>query len=482
MLKERKNREMAGITSIGAYIPIYRLNREEIGKMWGSRGGGGAKAVAGYDEDTITMAVAAVLDCLNRSDAATDGLFLATTTAPYREKLSAAIVASVADLKEECHTADYTDSLRAGTAALKAAIATVTSGLVKKVMVVAADTRQGAAKGALEQNLGDGAVALEIGMEKVIAEIEDSYSLSSDFTDIWRADEDKFPRSAEGRFIDEVGYLPTMQSAIERLLKKSKHNLSDFASIVYYASDVRQHAALARRLKLDKAQVQDPLYNNIGNTGTAAAFLMLAAALEKAKPGDRILFAGYGDGADVFILRATDEIKKFQKKPVISSQLAGKAAISYGQYLTWRGLVPIEASTLPERSALSLQSRWRERKVISALYGMKCKKCGTPQIVQIGQTPRICVNCQTKDEFEPYKFSDKKAILFSYAIDQLMPTLNPPGVNGVVDFEGGGRVICELTDCDINKVKVGMALEMTFRKMFTSRGIHNYFWKATPAD
>jgi 3-hydroxy-3-methylglutaryl CoA synthase len=471
---------MAGIIAAEAYIPIYRLNRDEIGRMWGGRSAGGSKAVAGYDEDTVTMAVAAALGCLKRGGDGADGLFLATTTAPYREKLSAAIVASAADLPGECRAADFTDSLRAGTAALKAAIDAVTAGSAKKVMVVAADSRLGAAKGALEQTLGDGAAALMIGSEKVIAEIEGSYSIFNDFTDIWRTDEDKFPRSAESRFIDEVGYLPTMQSAISGLMKKYKLALSDFSSFVYYASDVRQHAALARRLKLDKAQVQDPLYNDIGNTGTAAAFLMLAAALEKAKPGDRILFAGYGDGADAFILRVTDEIKKFQKKPIISHQLAGKTAISYGQYLTWRNLVPVEISTLPERPALSLQSRWRERRAISALYGAKCRKCGTPQFSQLGQTPRVCVNCQAKDEFEPYKFSDKKAKLFSYTIDQLQPTLNPPAVNGVIDFEGGGRLICELTDCDIDKAKVDMTVEMTFRKMFFSRGIHNYFWKAKP--
>jgi hydroxymethylglutaryl-CoA synthase len=473
---------MAGIIAAEAYIPIYRLNRDEIGRMWGGRSAGGSKTVAGYDEDTVTMAVAAALGCLKRGGDGADGLFLATTTAPYREKLSAAIVASAADLPGECHAADFTDSLRAGTAALKAAIDAVTAGSAKKVMVVAADSRLGATKGALEQTLGDGAAALMIGSEKVIAEIEGSYSIFNDFTDIWRTDEDKFPRSAESRFIDEVGYLPTMQSAISGLMKKYKLALSDFSSVVYYASDVRQHAALARRLMLDKAQVQDPLYNDIGNTGTAAAFLMLAAALEKARPGDRILFVGYGDGADAFILRVTDEIKKFQKKPIISHQLAGKTAISYGQYLTWRNLVPVEISTLPERPALSLQSRWRERRAISALYGAKCKKCGTPQFSQLGQTPRVCVNCQAKDEFEPYKFSDKKAKLFSYTIDQLQPTLNPPAVNGVIDFEGGGRLICELTDCDIDKAKVGITVEMTFRKMFFSRGIHNYFWKAKPAD
>ena len=100
----------------------------------------------------------------------------------------------------------------------------------------------------------------------------------------------------------------------------------------------------------------------------------------------------------------------------------------------------------------------------------------------IGQTPRVCVNCQTKDEFELYKFSDKKGVLFTYAIDQLMPTLNPPGVNGVIDFEGGGRFVGELTDCDISKLKVGMPVEMTYRKMFVNKGIINYFWKAKPVE
>jgi uncharacterized OB-fold protein len=321
-----------------------------------------------------------------------------------------------------------------------------------------------------------------IGTNDVIAEIEGSYSVFNDFTDQWRMEDDTYVRTTEQRFIDDVGYIPTMQEGINGLLKKYSLDLSDFAKIVYYASDARQHAGLARRVKLDKEKIQEPLFDKIGNTGTAAALLMLIAALETAKPGDRILFIAYGDGCDTFTLRVTENIGKIQGKSLLKDKLEGGMPIKYGQYLTWKELVNVEASTLPERSPLSLPGRWRERRAVAALYGVKCRKCGTPQISQIGQTTRVCVHCQAKDDFEDYKFSDKKGKLFSYAIDQLQPTQNPPGVNGVVDFDEGGRIICELTDCDIDKVEVGRPVEMTFRKMFRSRGINNYFWKAKPID
>jgi hydroxymethylglutaryl-CoA synthase len=471
---------MVGITSIGAYIPIYRLNRDEIARLWMGRSMGGAKAVAGYDEDTITMAVAATLDCMKRGEGTVSGLSLATTTAPYKEKQSAAIVASAVDLPRECHTADFTDSLRASTIAIKSAIDAVKSGSGENVVVTASDCRLGAAKGALEQVLGDGAAALMIGSKNVIATVEGSHSTFSDFTDLWRTDEDTFIRSAEGRFIDDVGYMPTMRETISGLMEKCKLTTGDISRVVFYASDARQHTGLARRLGLDKAQVQEPLYDRIGNTGTAAALMMLVAALEEATPGDRILFASYGDGADAFVFRVTEDIKKIQKKPMMKDRLAKQVPIDYGKYLTWRNLVPVEASTLPERSPVSLPSRWRERRVITALYGVKCKKCGTPQISPMGQALRICAACQAKDEFEDYKFSDKTGKVFSFAVDQLQPTQNPPGVNGVVDFDGGGRLICELTDCEIDKIQVGTPVEMTYRKMYHIKGINNYFWKAKP--
>jgi hydroxymethylglutaryl-CoA synthase len=467
---------MVGIKSVGAYIPLYRLNRSEIAKVWGMRSFGGEKAVSGYDEDTITMAVAAVIDCLRQDEEAVNGLFFASTTAPYKEKQTAAIIASAVDLERECDTSDFTNSLRGGTIAMKSAIDSIKSGSVKEIIITASDSRIGAAQGMFEQLLGDGAAALLISSNDVIATIEGRYSIFNEFTDTWRTEKDVFVRSSEERFIEAAGYLPTMQEVISELMKKFALTPANFSKLVCYAPDARSHIILANSLGFNKAQIQDSLFDRIGNTGAAAALIMLIAALEEAKPGDRILFASYGDGADAFVLNVTKGIEKIRRKTLLKDKIAGKILIDYGRYASWRNLITIEASRRPENPIPSKPCLWRERKSIFALYGVKCKKCGTPQY----PPTRICAVCQAKDDFEDYKFSHRTGKLFTYAVDYLQPTQNPPGINGVVDFNGGGRFTCELTDCEPGKVNVGMPVEMTFRKLYQSGEINNYFWKAKP--
>ena len=133
---------MAGITGFGAYVPIFRLNRDAIAQAWGRGSLKGERSVANNDEDTATMAVEAVVDCLGGVDRdSVDGLFFASTTSPYREKQTASLLATVADLKEEVFTADFSNSLRAGTNALRMAHAAVRSGSARNVLVAAADTR-----------------------------------------------------------------------------------------------------------------------------------------------------------------------------------------------------------------------------------------------------------------------------------------------------------------------------------------------------
>jgi uncharacterized OB-fold protein len=81
---------------------------------------------------------------------------------------------------------------------------------------------------------------------------------------------------------------------------------------------------------------------------------------------------------------------------------------------------------------------------------------------------------------EPERLADTKGVVATFAIDHLAFSMSPPTVGVVVDFDGGGRYRCELTDADAADVKIGNRVEMTFRRFYTAEGMHNYFWKARP--
>jgi len=154
---------MVGIVSYGAYIPIYRLSRDAIGVVWMKSLGRGEKAVANADEDSVTMGVEAVLDCLNGMDRRqVDALYFATASPPYVEKQSASIIRAAADLREDVLTIDIAHSLRGAGSTMKLAMDAVQAGSARKVMVTAAECRIPAPNSEFEATFGDGAAALLI--------------------------------------------------------------------------------------------------------------------------------------------------------------------------------------------------------------------------------------------------------------------------------------------------------------------------------
>ena len=472
---------MVGVTSYGAYIPFYRLSRAEIARAWGGAEVPGEKAVANYDEDSLTMAVAAARDCTRGIDPESiEGLYFASTTSPYKEKQSAATIATVLGLNREAFTMDFSGSLRGGTNAMRAAMDAVNSGSAKSVLVCASDVRLGHPMGGSEMAFGDGATALLIGDTGVIAEIEGSYTLYNELQDVWRSDRDLFVRSGEERFIMEEGYTRVVLEAVSAALKRFNLSPKDFSKAAFNSPNPRQLGAVARKLGFDlKTQVQDTLHSSVGETGTAMSLMYLVAALEEAKGGDRILLAGYGNGCDVSSLKVTDEIEEVRDRRGIKRHLASKRMISgYNKYLRWRELIDVQPPPRPpiEFRQPSPAAQWRENQGELRLRGTKCKSCGTPQY----PPQRICMSCKTKDEFEYYSFLDKKAKVFSFSHDYVMETVDPPVTVTVVDFEGGGRIMCDMTDRDPEEARVGMAVEMTFRRLYYVGGIYNYWWKCRP--
>ncbi len=478
---------MAGIVSFGAYIPWYRLSRQTILWTMGWFNPAvllpGKKAVAGYDEDSITMATEAGVDCLNGFPREKiDALYFATTTAPYKERQNAGIIAAALDLREDIRTADFTDSVKAGTTALLSAYEAVLAKGAAQVLVAAADTRLGKMGSAQEHYFGDAAAAFLLGEENVIAELKGFYSLAYDFVDHRRAQKDVFDRSWEERWMRDAGYTKFIPQAIAGLLKKYGLNISDFAKVVYTCPYNREHAAIGKKLGLSPEKIQDNLMSEVGDAGAAYALLMLAAALEEARPGDKILAVSYGNGCDALYFEVTEEILKRWDCKGVRGHLAEKNDLgSYEKYAVFKNMLPLEVGIRGEEIApTQLSTLFRERKSVLGLCGVRCQKCGTPQF----PAQRICVNpgCGAVDKMEEYRFSDKKGRLFTYTADRLAASLNPPAIYGIVDFEGGGRYMFDLTDCEQDALKVGMPVRMSFRRKYIdeARGVYGYFWKAVP--
>ena len=478
---------MVGITSYGAYIPRYRINRKTISSAMGFLGNAatpGEKAAVNWDEDSISMATNASIDCLQKLDRELiDGLYFATTTQSYVVRQNATIISGALDLKPDVRTNDFVACTKSGTSALITAFDAIKGSTASNILVTAADCRTGKPGSPQEHLFGDGAAALLVGKENVIATLEGHYSLSYDFPDRWKSSGEKFEHAWEDRFIRDEGYSKIVPEAITGLLKKCGVEVNDLAKLIFCYPYPREHAALAKKLGAEPNQVQDTMLDRIGDTGAAYALMMLVAALEDAKPGDRILVASYGDGGDALLFKVTDNITKMKKRMGIKENLAlRKELTSYEKYVTFRNAIPVDigmrGETVPP-TAFSIW--WRERKQILALHGTKCRRCGTPQY----PAARICVNpkCRAIDEMEPYRFSDRKALVFNYTGDNLAASVSPPTIYGMVDFEGGGRAWLDFTDCDLEDLKVGMPVELSFRRKYfdEGRGVHGYFWKVVPA-
>jgi uncharacterized OB-fold protein len=96
---------------------------------------------------------------------------------------------------------------------------------------------------------------------------------------------------------------------------------------------------------------------------------------------------------------------------------------------------------------------------------------------------RVCIYCGTKDDFVSVPLSDRKGTLYTYCIDNLALSGDPPTVVSKVHLEdkaGPIGVYCQMTDRDVGKVAPDMPVEMTFRKMHDAGGMHTYYWKCRP--
>jgi 3-hydroxy-3-methylglutaryl CoA synthase len=482
--------EAVGIQAWGAYIPRLRLQRAAAAKanawlapnlMAKARG---ERSMANWDEDAITMAVEAARDCLGPADdrSHVKALLLATTTAPFADRLNAGIVSAALTLERGLHAADVTGTQKAGLSALAQGLC-MAAGAPSAILVAMADKRRARAASTQELDYGDGAAAFQVGQGDLAAEWIGGASSTVDFVDHFRGAGEEFDYGWEERWVRDEGFAKLVPEAAERALTSAGIAAGDVDIFILPSTFKGVPEAIARKLGIRPEAVADTLAANVGETGCAHAGLMLAAALERAAPGQVILACQFGQGCEALVLRTTNAIAAKRPARGVAGALAnGKEEGNYMKFLVFNGLVEWERGMRAEKdNKTALTTLYRYNDQILGLVGGRCTKTGTVQFPR----SRISVapNAPEVDTQEPYKFAERRAKILSYSADFLTYSMSPPNHYGMMVFDEGGRIMLDITDVEQGQIDAGDEMKMVFRikDWDDRRGFTRYFWKAAPA-
>jgi 3-hydroxy-3-methylglutaryl CoA synthase/uncharacterized OB-fold protein len=465
---------MAGIVAYGSYIPYWRLQRSVITKSLGAGGGKGERAVASFDEDTTSMGVEAGRIALRNAAAnwVPNSLWFATTDPAYLDKTNANTIHAALSLPGSTNAFDTVGSVRSGVAAMMGAS-------FDDAMAIVSDIRTGLPGGADEAAGGDAAAAFCFGNDGVIAEIIGGAAATAEFTDRWRQPGDPASKQWEERF-GEHAYAPLVDNAFSDALKAANLAPGDIAHAIFAGLHGRAVKAAVKSCGVSAESVADDLSASIGNAGTAQWAVILADVLDRAEPGQIIALVLLADGVNVWLLRTTDAITKYRARQAAALTVRGQIAagrndLGYTQFLTWRGFLHREPPRRPEPDRPAGPPSLRAQAWKYGLYGSR-DESGFVYL----PPARVSMKSGSIDQMEMVRMADIQATIATYTVDRLAYSMSPPVVAAVIDFDGGGRFQCELTDVDPASVKIGDRVEMTFRRLYTVDGIHNYFWKARP--
>ena len=328
------------------------------------------------------------------------------------------------------------------------------------------------------------AAALMVAPGAGVARLLGAASLTVDFVDHFRESGTEFDYHWEERWVRDEGYLKLIPDLIARALDDAEVKADAIDYFCLPVTMARVDTSVADMVGLKADSIQDKLFEGCGDTGAAHSLLMLVHTLEVAKPGEKILVVGFGQGGDAMIFEVTEAIAKYQRdRRGVRKWLDRRSPLSYHRYLALSGLIKLAPGMRAEVDKPTAQTAaYRHRDFLMGLVGGRCTACGTRQI------PRttICVNpdCRESDSQIPANFADTRGIVASWSADNLTYTPDPPAYYGMIDFEGGGRLMMDFANVAGGDIEVGRPVRMVFRVKSHDklRGFTRYFWKAAPVE
>ena len=398
----------------------------------------------------------------------------ATATPPYLDKTNANVIHAALGLPSHVFAGDVGGAPRSVNAALRAALEGTRPSLV-----AASDVRSGRPGSSDESALGDAAAAWLIGSDTdgaVLAEWLGGASATAEFLDRWRLPEWNYSRVWEERF-GEHAYLPLVAEAASAAFSECGIAPGDVDVAIITGLHARAVRGAANAAGLGGVKIADDLTATVGTTGSSHAGLILASVLDDADPGQTIMVIHLADGCDVGFYRTTEAIASHSNARPVATQLAeSDDSLDYNAFLTWRGFLDREPPRRPDPTPPAAPPSFRNDAWKFAFVGSRDRTSGAVHL----PPQRVSVKGGAVDDMELVPMADVPATVATYTIDRLAYSLAPPTIAVVIDFDGGGRFSCQLTDADPDIVAIGMRVQMTFRRLLTADGVHNYFWKAKP--
>lgn len=461
------------LKSAAGYLPLLRFDRKVArGDLrWSGLGGSGRgmRAVAGWDEDPVTMAVEAARAALG--DNTPSAVVFASTSAPFTDRAQAGILTDALNLPRATLGQDVANTRRAAVTALLRALRG------SEAELVAAGEKRSAAPGTGPHlNWGDGAGAVVTGPGKGIARLLGAASLQADFLDVYTSAERGRPYAAEDRFVRDQAvaeiYTPTIKKALENANLKAE-NIT-LAVVPEPVSGTWR--AVAKACGLTAANCCEEIAAGAGELGAAMPLFGLALALDRANIGDKILLAGFGNGADILILEATGP----GNGTATEALKQGVILNSYTRFLNLTGMLELDWGPRSEANQkVSASTLLRHGRDMHGFVGGR----DAGGNVQFPKTPiPIRPKAKGPEAYEDVILRDVAARVASITADRLNFTPDPPFYFGLVQFENGARVTMEHCDVEGATPDVGAPVRMRFRikSIDRQRQFRSYFWKAAP--